>query len=193
MWTSIQGSTSTMVCHNCQLAAKKFGKDRKGIQRYRCNACRKTFTELQDRPLGTMRLSIDKVIHVLQLLVEGVSVRSCERVTGVKKKTILSLLECVGERCEMLLETERQHGRPDPDRVCTSHVERQNLTIRMSMRRLTRLTNGFSKNWENLKAAYALHFAYYNFCRIHSSIRCTPAMEAGITKSVWSIRDLLTA
>jgi hypothetical protein len=85
------------------------------------------------------------------------------------------------------------HGRPDRDRICTSHVERQNLTLRMQMRRLTRLTNGFSKKWENLKAAYALHFAYYNFCRIHSSIRCTPAMEAGITKSVWSIQELLTA
>lgn len=63
----------------------------------------------------------------------------------------------------------------------------------MQMRRLTRLTNGFSKRWENLKAAYALHFAHYNFCRVHSSIRCTPAMEAGITKSVWTLKDLLTA
>lgn len=63
----------------------------------------------------------------------------------------------------------------------------------LQMRRLTRLTNGFSKNWENPRVAYALHFAYYNFCRIHSSIRCTPAMEAGITKGVWSIQDLLTA
>lgn len=312
-----------MVCHNCQLKAKRFGKDRKGTQRYRCNGCRKTFSELQDCPLGTMRLPIEKAIKVLQLLVEGVSVRSAERITGVEKKTILSLLERVGERCEMLLENlikdvdvkdvqcdelwgyvqmkektktkkaltseklgdaycfvaiergsklilswhlgrrsagdtdvfinkldkatqgkfqittdgfgpyrdaigftlghrtdfaqlvkvygempdehryspakvlgikqDRQHGRPDPDRLCTSHVERQNLTIRMQMRRLTRLTNGFSKKWENLKAAYALHFAYYNFCRIHSSIRCTPAMEAGITKSVWTLSDLLTA
>jgi transposase-like protein len=93
-----------MVCHNCQLEAKRFGKDRKGIQRYRCNGCRKTFSELQDRPLGTMRLSMEKALQVLQLLVEGVSVRSCERITGVEKKTILSLLERVGERCEMLLE-----------------------------------------------------------------------------------------
>ncbi len=312
-----------MVCHNCQLAAKKFGKDRKGVQRYRCNACRKTFSELQDRPLGAIRLPLDKVIQVLQLLVEGVSVRSTERITGVEKKTILALLARVGDRCEMLLENlireipvkdiqcdelwgyvqmkektktrkaltseklgdaycfvaiERgsklilswhlgrrsaadtnlfidkldkatqgqfqittdgfgpyrdaigftlggrtdfaqlvkiygemqdehryspaqvlgakkdwQHGRPDESRVCTSHVERQNLTIRMQMRRLTRLTNGFSKKWENLKAAYALHFAYYNFCRIHSSIRCTPAMEAGITKHVWCLEELLTS
>ena len=61
-------------------------------------------------------------------------------------------------------------GNPDPERICTSIVERQNLTIRMQMRRLTRLTNGFSKKWENLWAAYCLHFAYYNFCRIHKSL-----------------------
>lgn len=80
---------------------------------------------------------------------------------------------------------------PDPARICTSIVERQNLTIRMQMRRLTRLTNGFSKKWENLWAAYCLHFAYYNFCRIHRSLRVTPAMEAKITDRVWSIDDLL--
>jgi len=62
-----------------------------------------------------------------------------------------------------------------------------------AMRRFTRLTNAFSKKWENLRAALALYFAYYNFCRVHSSIRCTPAMEAGITKSVWELKDLLTA
>jgi hypothetical protein len=82
-------------------------------------------------------------------------------------------------------------GEPDPSRICTSIVERGNLTMRMSIRRLTRLTNAFSKKWENLKAMLALYFAYYNFCRIHSTIRCTPAMEAGITRTVWTIRDLL--
>ena len=82
-------------------------------------------------------------------------------------------------------------GKPDFDRVCTSIVERQNLTIRMQMRRLTRLANGFSKKWENLWAAYCLHFAYYNLCRIHRSLRVTPAMEAGITQTVWTMADLL--
>jgi transposase-like protein/IS1 family transposase len=82
-------------------------------------------------------------------------------------------------------------GNPDPERICTSIVERQNLTIRMQMRRLTRLTNAFSKKWENLWAAYCLHFAFYNFCRIHSSIRVTPAMEAAITDHVWEIEELL--
>jgi IS1 family transposase len=84
-------------------------------------------------------------------------------------------------------------GSPKLEKICTSHVERQNLNIRMAMRRFTRLTNAFSKKWENLKAALALYFAYYNFCRIHSSIRCTPAMEAGVTKHIWELRDLIAA
>ncbi len=84
-------------------------------------------------------------------------------------------------------------GSPKLERICTSHVERQSLNIRMAMRRFTRLTNAFSKKWENLKAALALYFAYYNFCRVHSSNRCTPAMEAGLTKHIRELRDLLSA
>ena len=82
-------------------------------------------------------------------------------------------------------------GEPEINRICTSHVERQNLTMRMQIRRLTRLTNAFSKKWENLKAALALHFAWYNFCRIHSTLRVTPAMEARVTDHVWGIGELL--
>lgn len=81
-------------------------------------------------------------------------------------------------------------GKPDEDRIGTSYVERQHLTMRMSMRRLTRLTNGFSKKWENLDRALALHFAYYNFSRVHKTLRVTPAMEAGITAKDWSLDDL---
>jgi IS1 family transposase/transposase-like protein len=84
-------------------------------------------------------------------------------------------------------------GEPDPAKICTSHVERQNLTIRMQMRRLTRLTNAFSKKWENLWSAYCLHFGWYNFCRIHQTLRVTPAMAAGIANHVWELRELLTA
>jgi IS1 family transposase len=84
-------------------------------------------------------------------------------------------------------------GDPDPMTISTSHVERQNLTMRMMMRRLTRLTNAFSKKKENLEAALALHFGFYNFCRIHKTIRCTPAMEAGLTKSIWEMKDLLVS
>ena len=76
-------------------------------------------------------------------------------------------------------------------RISTSYVERQNLTMRMSMRRFTRLTNGFSKKFENLQAALYLHFAYYNFCRTHKTLRITPAMAAGITDHIWSIEEIL--
>jgi hypothetical protein len=85
--------------------------------------------------------------------------------------------------------TDQITGRPTG--ICTSHVERQNLTMRMSMRRFTRLTNAFSKKLDNLKAAVALHFAYYNFVRIHSSLSVTPCMEAGITDGPWTIDNLI--
>ncbi len=89
-------------------------------------------------------------------------------------------------------ETKTFIGSPDPRRICTSIVERGNLSIRTSVRRLTRLTNAFSKKWSNHHAMMALYFAFYNFCRIHSSIRCTPAMESGITGHVWTLRELLS-
>ena len=82
-------------------------------------------------------------------------------------------------------------GRPNPARICTSIVERSNLSPRMGIRRFTRLTNRFSKKWENDWAAVALWFAFYNFCRVHESLRCTPAMEAKIADHVWSIRERL--
>ena len=93
--------------------------------------------------------------------------------------------ECVG--CQ----TVTVEGNPDPAHISTSYVERQNLTMRMSMRRFTRLTNGFSKKLENHMHAIALHYMFYNFCRIHQTLRCTPAMEAGISKKVWEIEDIV--
>jgi len=84
-------------------------------------------------------------------------------------------------------------GQPDPERICTSIVERQNLSVRMGTRRFTRLTNAFSKKWENHWAAVACWFAFYNFCRVHKSIRMTPAMAAGISDHIWSVRELLEA
>ena len=81
-------------------------------------------------------------------------------------------------------------GNPDRKHISTSYAERQNLTMRMSMRRFTRLTDGFSKKVENLAHAVSLHFMYYNFARIHRSLRVTPAMEAGVTNQLWSIEDI---
>lgn len=311
-----------MNCPACNGEVKKFGKHRNGLQRYRCISCKKTFIEQHAKPLAEMNLAQDKAISVLQHLVEGCSVRSTSRITGVHPRTILNLLSLAGERCERLM-AERIHGlrvkdvqcdemrgfigmkektkattgnddpglgdaytyvaierhsklilawhlgkrnmrdtvafteklagatqgnfqittdgfapykdaavyslgaqgvdfaqlvkmytssqeetrylpaecigckktpvlgNPDRTKISTSHVERQNLTMRMSMRRLTRLTNAFSKKWDKLHAMLAVYFAWYNFVRVHSSLRVTPAMEQGITDHVWEIRELL--
>lgn len=312
-----------MTCHNCQSQCKRFGRHRNGLQRFRCNQCHKTYTEEHQRPLDEMRVPLDKAVSTLQLLLEGMSIRSAERITGVHRDTILRLLVLAGERCQRLMDakinglevkdvqvdeiwgyvqkkeghkwehekdvtgigdaycfvaieresklilthhlgrrdipstdlfiaklanatshkryqltsdgfkpyvksvqlflTGRVHfaqlvkvygasregeqryspaevvdsvpsivfGNPDRDRICTSHVERQNLSIRMGMRRMTRLTNAFSKKWANLEAAYALWFAFYNFCRVHKTLRVTPAMESGIADHPWSVNELL--
>jgi transposase-like protein/IS1 family transposase len=84
-------------------------------------------------------------------------------------------------------------GNSAPERICTSIVERSNLSLRMGLRRFTRLTNAFSKKWENHWAAVALWFAFYNFCRIHKSLRVTPAMAAGITDHVWDVKELVSS
>lgn len=89
------------------------------------------------------------------------------------------------------VEKERVTGNPDMTLVSTSYVERQNLTMRMHMRRLTRLTNAFSKKLENFKAAVALHFGYYNFVKMHQSLKATPAMALGVTTSLWTVADLI--
>jgi IS1 family transposase len=83
------------------------------------------------------------------------------------------------------------NGDPDPDHISTSHIERLNLTMRMSMRRYTRLTNAFSKKVENLAAAVSLHFMHYNLCRVHQTLGTTPAMAAGVTDHVWSLSELV--
>src|ERR1017187_2439088 len=92
--------------------------------------------------------------------------------------------ECIGTRSAVLM------GSPDPRHISTSFVERHNLTMRMSMRRFTRLTNGFSKKQENHAHEAALSLMHYNFCRIHKTLRVTPAMEAGLTGHVWTLEEL---
>lgn len=82
-------------------------------------------------------------------------------------------------------------GAPDPARISTSYVERLNLTTRMQLRRTARSTNAHSKCLPNLRAAVDLHFAFYNFCRVHETLRVTPAMQAGLASSVWTVAELL--
>jgi len=93
--------------------------------------------------------------------------------------------ECIGCTTKVV------EGEPDPKHISTSYVERQNLTMRMHMRRFTRLTNGFSKKVEAHINAVALHFVYYNFCRIHKTLRVTPAMAAGVSDRLWDVKDIV--
>jgi hypothetical protein len=94
-------------------------------------------------------------------------------------------LKCTGA------DKKRISGIPNEKYISTSYVERQNLTMRMSMRRFTRLTNGFSKKIENLEYAVGLHFMYYNFARVHKTLRVTPAMEAGVADHVWTLGEIV--
>jgi transposase-like protein/IS1 family transposase len=312
-------------CPKCSSPTIGWGKDKAGNPRRKCKACDSTFGIIPPRPLGTMRLDMDRAVLCLSLLTEGSSIRSTERVSGVHRDTIMRLLRVAGRKCESLLnrivrgvqvedvqadelwcfvgckektkkrkkltdadlgdaytfvglerdsklalafhlgrrtsedaslfsaklaaatsgrfqlstdgfngypaaveehfggrvdygqivkvfgpdtlDSERRYsppaiisaekvlisGAPREERICTSHVERTNLHIRMQMRRFTRLTNAFSRKRENLRAALALHFAAYNLTWMHSSIRMTPAMKAGIARKPWTVRDLLTA
>jgi IS1 family transposase len=91
---------------------------------------------------------------------------------------------CIGTKVKVRL------GDPDPSRISTSYVERQNLTMRMGMRRFTRLTNGFSKKVENLAHAVSLHYMHYNFGRTHQTLQMTPAMAAGVADHKWSLREI---
>ena len=97
---------------------------------------------------------------------------------------VYSPAECTG------IEIKPISGHPDNEHISTSHIERQNLTMRMSMRRFTRLTNAFSKKIDNLYYSVALHFMYYNFGRIHKTLRVTPAMEAGVSDHVWTLEEI---
>ncbi len=316
-----------MVCHNCEALAKKNGKDKKGSQRFRCVPCNRTFTEYQEKPLEGMYLPLQKATLCVSMLLEGMSIRSVERLTGVEKKTILKLVVLAGEKSERLLndklkgltvqdvqadelwgfckmkartkeaqkiendqvgsfytfvgmetntklvlawhlgkrdvpstvefiqklsnattgrfqlstdamgayrdaviysqlgervdyaqlikiyENPRESksapkkyspsrfikaipkmvwGQPDMDKLCTSHIERLNLSIRTNMKRMARLTLSFSKKWENLQAMTALFFAFYNFVRPHKTLNgATPAMAHGIEKTFWTVEDLL--
>jgi len=103
---------------------------------------------------------------------------------ATQEETRYSPAECIG--CE----TKIIQGKPDSKHISTSYVERQNLTMRMRMRRFTRLTNGFSKKIENHAYALALFYMHYNFCRVHQTLRVTPAMEAGIADHVWSLEEV---
>lgn len=146
--------------------------------------------DLKSRLANRVQLTTDGLRVYLQA-VEGAFGADIDYAMLVKiyaasqEETRYSPAECIACERQPIM------GKPDIKHVSTSYVERQNLTMRMQMRRFTRLTNGFSKKVENHAYHIAMHYMYYNFCRIHKTLRVTPAMEAGLTDHVWTIHRML--
>ncbi|HEX8233158.1 MAG TPA: IS1 family transposase [Caulobacteraceae bacterium] len=150
--------------------------------------------DLADRIDGRVQLTTDGYRAYLEAVAGafpdggidyGMLVKLYGGVEGKGPERRYSPAQCVGAR------KERIAGDPDPKHVSTSHVERQNLTMRMSMRRFTRLTNAFSKKIDQHVNALSLYFVFYNFCRIHKSLRMSPAMAAGVADRLWSMEDVV--
>src|SRR6202167_4517681 len=117
----------------------------------------------------------------------GIDYAMLQKIYGAERagEARYSPAQCMGARKAVI------SGKPERAHISTSHTERQNLTMRMQMRRFTRLTNAFSKKIENHEAAIALHYMHYNFARVHQTLRVTPAMEAGIAKHVWTLEEIV--
>ena len=159
--------------------------------------------QVGDRTIATGRLFIDdlrkRLRHRVQLTSDGheayvdpVSVAFGDEVDYAMLVKLYGYGESgEGPRCYKGAKKVAVIGEPDLDEVSTSYIERQNLTMRMSMRRFTRRTNGFSKRMERHMAAVSLHFMYYNFCRIHQTLKVTPAMEAGVSDRLWELEDVV--
>jgi transposase-like protein/IS1 family transposase len=310
-----------MFCPICNGGTRRFGWNRNGSQRYRCDACRKTFTDAETRHQDNRFTDPATMLIIINQILEGASIRSQERIYHVSRNTIIAAIVEAGEKCESFLrktvqnvkvrdvqcdeiwgfcgmkektrlrkqlpengigdvwmftaieretkliltwhvgkrtpvdtgifadnlyfatqgrfqlttdgftpyrtaipailgnrvdfatlvkvygesEDDRRYspatvidviatprlGNPEESRICTSHVERANKTLRMQIRRLTRLTDGHSKKWGNHEAAMALFLAFYNFCRKHGTIKMTPAQASGLTTEQWTLERLL--
>lgn len=176
-WTSIDPETKLMPCW---LVANRTAP-----------AAFRFMDDLASRMANRIQLTSDGLQCYLPAVAEafGTEVDYAQLVKiygeGPKTEARYSPAQCMGARKAII------SGSPDFRRISTSHVERSNLTIRMGNRRFTRLTNGFSKKVENHKHSVALHLMHYNFCRIHQSLRVTPAMQAGISDHLWSLEELV--
>jgi hypothetical protein len=160
-------------------------RDAQAAYEFLCDVRSRVVTRMQltSDGLGSYPPAVDAVFD--QYIDYAQLVKIYGPAVGTGNERRYSPAECTGTRTVAIT------GRPNHENVSTSHVERQNLTMRMSMRRFTRLTNGFSKKVENHCHAIALHFVHYNFCRIHKTLRVTPAMEAGLTQDIMSIADVV--
>jgi IS1 family transposase len=175
-WTAIDADTKLCVTY--------YVGDRGGAAAY------EFMQDCAERIVGRPQITTDGHKPYLQAVEDAfgadVDYAQLHKIYGASNEPVhrYSPATCIG--CDMKTVT----GNPDPKHVSTSFVERQNLTMRMSMRRFTRLTNGFSKKFENHVHQIALYFFHYNFCRVHKTLRVTPAMEAGLTDHVWTLEEL---
>lgn len=175
-WVAIDADTKLVPCWH--------------VGRRDANAANEFMTDLAGRLKTRVMLTTDGLKAYLEA-VEGafgcdIDFAQLVKIYGKAQDEVrYSPAECIGTHTEVI------SGDPFPPMISTSMVERQNLTMRMSMRRFTRLTNGFSKKIENHMHAIALHYMYYNFARVHRTLRCSPAMEAGVSKTLWSISDIV--
>ena len=132
-------------------------------------------------------LPIEKRMQILELLIKGNSMRSIAHVVGCSINTVTKLLYDAGAACAAYQDAAKVRDLKKTQMQC---IEYEKIAIRMHMRHLNHLTNGLNKKIENLYNAIALHCMYYNFCKIHKTLRTTPAMEAGISNHVWSIEEI---
>lgn len=178
-WTAVDADTKLIVSYLVGLRHGAYAKE--------------FMSDVADRLINRVQLTSDGHRSYLEAVADvfggEVDYAQLVKIYGLPKEPTrevrYSPSKCIGA------ETHVVSGEPDWQHVSTSFVERQNLTMRMSMRRFTRLTNGFSKKVENMKHAVALNFMYYNYCRIHKTLRVTPAMEAGLTDHVWELEELV--
>jgi IS1 family transposase len=177
-WTAIDADTKLILSYLCG------GRDAEWATTFMEDLASRVATRIQittdghrayaEAVAGTFGFDVDYA-----MLIKLYGAPSSER------ESRYSPARCIGTRTAVL------SGRPDAAHISTSFVERQNLNMRMGIRRFTRLTNAFSKKFENHCHAVALYLAYYNFCRVHQTLRVTPAMEAGIADHVWSLEELV--
>jgi IS1 family transposase len=176
VWTWVAIDADTKLVPNYRVGTRGMGEARDFI------------ADLASRLSGRVQLTTDQHSPYLVAVRDGfngeIDYAQLQKIYGGSRDGY-SPAPCIGTN------TKKVSGDPDPDHISTSYIERQNLTMRMSMRRFTRLTNAFSKKVENLAAAVSLHFMYYNFCRVHKTLGTTPAVAAGVADHVWTVNELI--
>jgi IS1 family transposase len=178
LWTAIDADSKLMLSYLCG------GRDASWAKKFMEDLASRLTTRIQITTDGH-RAYAEAVEGAFGMDVDYAMLIKLYGAPSDTPDTRYSPAQCIGIRTGVL------SGSPDPRHISTSYVERMNLNLRMGLRRFTRLTNAFSKKFENHCYAVAIYFAYYNFCRVHQTLRVTPAMEAGLTDHIWTLVELV--